>query len=89
MYNDFGTKISNRLTTMIRGALQKFPEIPERIYVLPEDTAIEISFVDTSTVYNKSEWDEAIQPQVPPDYDASNDNDGDKEVIEVPGVYGP
>ena len=85
MYNDFGTKISNRLTTVLRKLIDKFNL--DRIYILPSDTAIEISFVDTSTVYKKSEWDDAIQPQEPVDF--SNDSGDTKEVIEVPGVYGP
>ena len=58
MYNDFGTKISNRLTVLLQKAIKKFDL--DRIYILPLDTAVEISFVNTETVYNKSEWDDAI-----------------------------
>ena len=59
MYNDFGTKISTRLTTLLQKAIKKF-SLDEVTYILPQDTAIEISFVNTETVYSKSEWDDAI-----------------------------
>ena len=78
MFNDFGTKISNRLTTLIQKAVHTLDEkFDWSIYILPSDTKVEISIVDTQTVYSKSEYNLAIQAQ---------DGEGD---IEVPGVYGP
>ena len=58
MYNNFGMAVSERLSTLIQGAIKKFDI---GIYILPEDTKIEISIVDTSTVYSKSEYNLAVQ----------------------------
>ena len=62
MYNDFGTKISNRLTTLIQKAVNVLDKrFDWSIYILPPDTRVEISVVDTQTVYSKSEYSLAIQ----------------------------
>ena len=75
MYNGFTTKVSNKLTNLIQKAVAKFGI---DIYILPPDTRVEVSVVDTSTVYSASAYSTAVQAA---DGDGSNDD--------VPGVYGP
>lgn len=58
MFNSFSTEVSNRLTTLIQKAIEKFDI---GLYILPPDTRVEISIVDTATVYNKSEYNLAVQ----------------------------
>lgn len=58
MYNEFTTKVSNKLTTMIQKAIVKFDI---GLYILPDDTKVEISLVDTSTAYNVAEYNLAVQ----------------------------
>ena len=48
------------------------------LYILPADTRVEISIVDTSTVYSKSDYQVSVLAQ-----DGTTSND------DVPGVYGP
>mmetsp|Transcript_23959 Transcript_23959/g.32099 ORF Transcript_23959/g.32099 Transcript_23959/m.32099 type:complete len:105 (+) Transcript_23959:443-757(+) len=75
MYNGFGTKVSSTLTSLVQKAVVKFDI---GLYILPPDTRVELSFVDTSTVYSKSAYNEAVLAA-----DGSGSND------DVPGVYGP
>lgn len=50
MYNSFSLQVSDVLTTLIQKAVAKFDI---GLYILPPDTRVEISMVDTSTVYSK------------------------------------
>lgn len=47
------------------------------LYILPADTRVEISIVDTSTVYSKADYQVSVLAQ-----DGTSNDD-------VPGVYGP
>ncbi len=53
MYNEFTTKVSDKLTEVIQKLIVKFDI---GIYILPDDTRVELSMVDTRTVYNKDEY---------------------------------
>ena len=75
MYNGFTTKVSNKLSNLIQKAVAKFGI---DIYILPPDTRVEISIVDTSTVYSAKAYSTAVEAA-----DGSGSND------DVPGVYGP
>ena len=77
MFNEITTKVSNKLTTLIQKAVEKFDI---GLYILPSDTRVEISLVDTSTVYSRDAYNLAVKTQ-----DPANGEDND----DVPGLYGP
>ena len=58
MFNDFATSVSNKLTSLIQKAVVRFGIT---LYILPEDTKVEISIVNTSTVYSKDEYKLAME----------------------------
>jgi len=58
MFNQVTDAVSTTLTDLIRKAIVKFDI---GIYILPLDTRVEITMVDTSTVYSKSEYNLAVQ----------------------------
>ena len=76
MYNHFSTGVSETLSKLVQKLVKK---TGIDLYILPEDTMVEISFVDTSTVYSKSEYNTAVLA-----VDGSGESNDD-----VPGVYGP
>ena len=58
MFNNVGEKVSTELTELIQKAIVKFDI---GLYILPEDTRVEVSLVDTSTVYSREEYNLAVQ----------------------------
>ena len=75
MYNEFSEMVSQRLTTLIQKAVEKFSI---GLYILPKDVGVEVSVIDTSTIYSRDDYSLAIKKQ---DGDGTNDD--------LPGVYGP
>ena len=57
MYNDFSTKVTNKLTTALQGAISKFGI---ETYVLPPDVGVTLSFTDTATIYDVDEYNLAV-----------------------------
>ena len=57
MYNEFSEMVSQRLTTLIQNAVEKFSI---GLYILPKDVGVEVSVVDTSTIYSRDDYSLAI-----------------------------
>ena len=57
MFNEFSESVSRRLTTLIQKAVEKFSI---GLYILPEDVGVEVSVVDTSTIYSRDDYSLAI-----------------------------
>ena len=77
MFNEFSTKVSQKLTNLIQKAVEKFDI---GLYILPPDTRVEVSLVDTSTIYSNDAYSLAVKTQ-DPSHGENNDD--------VPGLYGP
>lgn len=58
MYNEFSTKVTNKLTKALQGAITKFGI---STYVLPPDVSVTLSFTDTATIYNVDEYKLAVK----------------------------
>jgi len=74
MYNEFNKHVSAKLSNLVQNAVKKFNITS---YILPDDATVEISIVDTSTVYSKKDYKVATLAA-----DGSSLDDR-------PGVYGP
>jgi len=58
MFNHLTNAISTKLTDLLRKAVVKFDI---SLYILPKDVGVEITIVDTSTIYSPDAYNLAVQ----------------------------
>ena len=57
MFNELSTKVSQKLTTLVQTAIKKFDI---EFYITPPYTEVQLTLIDTSTMYDKEAYDLAI-----------------------------